>query len=357
MKHLLENLPLRYTQLGMNVALDATPLLEPTGGIRRYTIELAGALAREFPQDGYTLISDQSYQHPPIDGVNFRSRPASAWWSYALPRELCRGGMDLFHGTDFAVPYLPVRPSVVTIHDLSPWRTGGTERVRRRTPWLLRFGLATMVVTPSQAIRRELLSAFPVSPEEVVAIPLAASSHFRPVESGPVKRSYFLYTGMVERRKNLPVALDAWRELRRRGAEVEFLIAGRQRGVTIEAEAGLQLLGEVPDSALPELYSHAAAVVYPSVYEGFGLPVLEAMQCGAAVIASRDAALMELSEGACLHAAADDARAWFTAMQEVLRDPQPWRERAILRSKVFSWGSTAVQHREVYLDAMRRFHG
>ena len=341
----------------MNVALDATPLIEPTGGIRRYTIELAAALAREFPRDGYTLISDQSYQHPPIDGVNFQSQPASCWWSYSLPRELRRQRIDLFHGTDFAVPYLPVRPAVMTIHDLSPWRTGGSARVRRRTPWLLRFGLAAMIVTPSQAIRRELLNTFPVSPEEVVAIPLAASPQFRPVESGPVKRSYLLYTGMVEPRKNLPVALEAWRELRRRGSDVEFLIAGRHRDSAIRPEPGLQLLGEVPDAALPALYSQAAAVVYPSLYEGFGLPVLEAMQCGTAVIASRDPALLELSGGACLHAAADDPRSWLEAMQAVLANPMPWRERAILRSKVFSWASTAVQHKEVYLHAMRRFHG
>lgn len=341
----------------MNVALDATPLTESTGGIRRYTIELAAALAREFPQDGYTLISDQSYQHPPIDGMLFQSQPASAWWSYSLPRELSRRRIDLFHGTDFAVPYLPLKPSVMTVHDLSPWRTGGSARVRRRTPWLLRFGLAAMIVTPSRAIRRELLDFFPVSPEEVVAIPLAASSHFRPVESGPAKRSYFLYTGMVEPRKNLPVAVDAWRELRRRGADIDFFIAGRHRGVTIRPEPGLQLLGEVPDSALPELYSQASAVVYPSLYEGFGLPVLEAMQCGAAVIASRDPALLELSEGACLHAAADEPIAWLEAMEAVLKNPQPWRERAKLRSKVFSWASTAVQHREVYQHAMRRFHG
>lgn len=341
----------------MNVALDATPLTEPTGGIRRYTIELAAALAREFPEDGFTLISDQSYQHPAISGVEWRSEPGGMWWSWRLARTLLRRGIDVFHGTDFAVPYLPLRPSVITVHDLSPWRMGGTSRVRRRTPWLLRFGLATMVVTPSAAIRRELLDTFSVSPEEVVAIPLAASSLFRPVESGRAERSYFLYTGMVEARKNLSVALDAWRELRRRGVDIEFTIAGRRRGVSLTPEPGLNLLGEVPDEALPALYSQAAAVVYPSLYEGFGLPVLEAMQCGAAVIASRDAALMELSGGACLHAAASDGRAWLEAMEAVLRNPAAYRDRSISRSKVFSWASTAVQHREVYHQAMRRFHG
>lgn len=342
----------------MNVALDATPLIEPTGGIRRYTIELATALAREFPRDSFTFLSDQSYQHPPIPAVRHLTQPSSHWWSFHLPRALLRHNIHLFHGTDFAVPYLPVRPAVLTIHDLSPWRTGGSARVRRRTPWLLRFGLATMIVTPSQAIRRELLDTFPVSPEEVVAIPLAASNLFRPVESPPPQRSYFLYTGMVEARKNLSVAIEAWRELRRRGHDIGFTIAGRSRpGFAIPPEPHLHILGEVPDDALPQLYSQAAAVLYPSLYEGFGLPVLEAMQCGAPVIASRDPALLELTGGACLHAPAGDPRAWLQAMQAVLENPAPWRERSKARSKRFSWSSTALQHHEVYLHAMRRFHG
>ena len=342
----------------MNVALDATPLTEPTGGIRRYTLELARALAYQFPQDGITLISDQSYQHPRINGVQFLSQPAPHWWSLNLPRALARHNIHLFHGTDFAVPYLPLRPSVLTIHDLSPWRTGGSDRVRRRTPWLLRFGLATMVITPSQAIRRELLNTFPVSPEEVVAIPLAASSHFRPVESAPLQRSYFLYTGMVEPRKNLSVALEAWRELRRQGADVSFTIAGRSRsGTVIPPEPGLTLLGEVPDEDLPALYSNAAAVLYPSLYEGFGLPVLEAMQCAAPVIASCDPALLELSAGACLHAPANDSKAWLEAMRTVLDNPHPFRQQSKKRAALFSWAKTAVQHKVVYLHAMRRFHG
>ncbi|MBL8174979.1 MAG: glycosyltransferase family 4 protein [Bryobacterales bacterium] len=341
----------------MNVALDATPLTEPTGGIRRYTWELAAALAREFPQDGYTLVSDQSYQHPAMDGVRLVNESGPLWWSYRLPRLLGREKIEVFHGTDFSVPYLPVRPTVMTVHDLSPWRGWGVSRVRRRTPWLLRFGLATMVVTPSEAIRRELLDRFPIPPEEVVAIPLAASTRFRPVESRHSGRSYFLYTGMVEPRKNLGVALEAWRALRRDGAEVEFIVTGRVRNLQLAEEPGLRVLGEVPDDDLPALYSNAAAFVYPSLYEGFGLPVLEAMQCGAAVIASCDPALMELSGGACLHAAADDGKGWVEAMRAVLRNGSEYRERAKKRSKLFCWRRTAVQHREVYLHAMRRFHG
>lgn len=341
----------------MKVALDATPLTEPTGGIRRYTMELAKALAQEYPQDEYTLVSDQSYQHPEIDGVRAVEGRVARWWSWGLPQWLRREGMDVFHGTDFAAPYLPVRPSVMTIHDLSPWRTGGSARVKRRTPWLVRFGVATMIVTPSEAVRREVIGELGAMPEEVVAIPLAASEMFRPVEERPVERSYLFYAGMVEPRKNLETVVRAWREVRRRGWDLDFLIAGRTRGVQVGEEPGLRLLGAVADEALPGLYANAAAVVYPSLYEGFGLPVLEAMQSGAVVIASSDAALVELSGGACMHVPPRDVRAWVAAMEAMRAGSGEWREKGKKRAELFSWRKTAVLHREVYRRAMRRFYG
>jgi glycosyltransferase involved in cell wall biosynthesis len=327
----------------MKVALDATPLTEATGGIRRYTVELAKALARCFPQDEYLLVSDQSYQHPECDGVSCVQGRGKRWWLHGLPRFLARERVDVFHGTDFAVPYWPARPAVMTIHDLSPWRTGGSARVRLRTPWLLRFGLATMVITPTEAVRREVIEHFRVPPEEVTAIPLAAAEHFRPVDAPPPGRPYFLFAGSDNARKNGAVVRQAWQELRRRGHEVEF-----------------RSLGSLPEQDLPRLFCHAAAVLYPSLYEGFGLPVLEAMQCGGVVIASRDAAISEVAAGACLQCDARDVREWVQAMEAALTDPA-LRERlkcqAITRAKAFSWARTAALTRAVYTKALRRFHG
>ncbi|MCC6389187.1 MAG: glycosyltransferase family 4 protein [Bryobacterales bacterium] len=327
----------------MKVALDATPLTESQGGIRRYTLELAKALSRSFPQDEYLLVSDQSYQHPERCGARCAQGRGKRWWLYGLPRFLAREHVDVFHGTDFAVPYWPARPAVITIHDLSPWRTGASSRVRRRTPWLLRFGLATMVITPTEAVRQEVIEHFRLPPEEVAAIPLAAAEHFRPVDAPPPSRPYFLFAGSDNARKNAAVARQAWQELRRRGHDAAF------RG-----------LGSLPEQDLPLLFSQAAAVLYPSLYEGFGLPVLEAMQCGGIVIASRDAAISEVAAGACLQCDARDARQWVYAMEAVLTDA-PLRERlrgqAINRAKAFSWERTAALTRAVYAKALRRFHG
>ena len=131
-----------------------------------------------------------------------------------------------------------------------------------------------------------VIARFQLSPDRVVAVPEAAAEWFLPVETRP-QSPYFLFVGTIEPRKNLPLLVEAWREVRKLHP-VELVVAGRRRSdaPAIAEEPGLRLLGEVPDEQLPELYSGAIAFVYPSLYEGFGLPVVEAMQCGACVIAS-----------------------------------------------------------------------
>jgi alpha-1,3-rhamnosyl/mannosyltransferase len=315
----------------MRVAIDGSPLVEPAGGIRRYTVELARALADRFPDDEFVTVTGRG-----------------RWWSYGLPRLLVRHRYDLFHGTDFSVPYWPNRPSVLTLHDLSPWRAEGaatSQRVRRRTPWLLRFGLATMVITPTEAIRREAIEYFRLPPEEVVAIPEAAAAQFRPIAAPPPARPYFLHVGTLGPRKNIGVILDAWQHLRSR-YDVDLVLAGRGPSPAVE----------VPEEQLPALYSSATALLCPSLYEGFGLPVLEAMQSGTPVICSRDPALMEVSGGAALHVDGD----WAAAMELLLTRPDIRAARAeasLRRAAQFSWRQTAERTHEVFRTAIRRFHG
>src|SRR5678816_1974156 len=138
---------LSYTS-AVIIALDATPLTLSTGGVGRYTWELALALAAEYPEDQYWLLSDQAFSVPGILPRNLHTgsgpqNPAERkWWLWGLGREMRRRRVDLFHGTDYSVPYLRRRPSVMTLHDLSPWLDRDWQpeasRVRRRTPLLLR---------------------------------------------------------------------------------------------------------------------------------------------------------------------------------------------------------------------------
>src|SRR6266851_397519 len=126
----------------MRVAIDATPLTLTSGGLARYTQELATSLASQFPEDEYVLVSDQRFPMPPGPanlkrGYDPRNALERRWWTWGLERELSRHAADIFHGTGYAVPYLARRPSVLTLHDLSPWMDpewhAEAGRVRHRT--------------------------------------------------------------------------------------------------------------------------------------------------------------------------------------------------------------------------------
>jgi len=247
----------------------------------------------------------------------------------------------------------------MTLHDLSPWLDpawhDGAGRVMRRTPLLLKMGLATMVITPGEQVRQEVIARFQLSPDRVVAVPEAAAEWFTPVAARP-ESPYFLFVGTIEPRKNLPLLVEAWREVRKRQPSADLVVAGRRRADAplIPQEPGLRLLGEVPDEQLPGLYSGATAFVYPSLYEGFGLPVVEAMQCGACVIASP--ALRETAGDAAVYA--ENARELAQAMIEALERPgwmAEWGARSRARAAGFSWQRTAIQTYEVYQEARKRF--
>ncbi|HEX6893636.1 MAG TPA: glycosyltransferase family 1 protein [Bryobacteraceae bacterium] len=355
----------------MHIALDATPLTISSGGVRRYTEELSKALAEEFAADDFWLLSDQAFAAPPGAPPNLKTgrTPRNVldrrWWLWGLQKETSRLDIQVFHGTDFAVPYLPVCASVMTLHDLSPWMKpewhAESDRVRNRTPILLRLGLATMVITPSEAVRKQALERFRLHPSRVVAVPLAAGAMFRREGDGPSSATapYLLYLGTVEPRKNLPTLLAAWRELRHDHA-IDLIIAGRLRSdsAAIPAEPGLRVLGLTSEQEIPRLLSGALAFVYPSLYEGFGLPVLEAMQCGAAVIASRDPAIAEVAGDAAMLVDPCDLRAWVETLRALLADPcrlHELRSRGIKRAAEFSWARTAKRTREVYDQALQRF--
>src|ERR1051326_1403586 len=339
----------------MRIALDATPLTVPTGGIRRYTAELARALAETFPQDEIWLLSDQPFSNPAPGiailhcGQGPRNLLERRWWLWGLQGELSRLRIEVFHGTDFAVPYLPMRPSVMTMHDLSPWLAPAwhpaADRIRERTPLLLRLGLVTMTITPSEAVRLQVIDRFRLRPERVVAVPLAVPAFFRPTATNKDGRRYFLYVGTLEPRKNVQLLVETWREIHKLQA-VDLKLVGRRRGDFPEfaPEPGLEILGPVRDEDLPVLYSGAIACVYPSHYEGFGLPVLEAMQCGAAVITSRDAAISETAGGAALQLDINDSKAWVEALSSAAAEPE-WllelREKGFERASQFSWTRTA----------------
>ena len=359
----------------MRIALDATPLTLSSGGLQRYVSELSLALAREFPEDEYVLLSDQPFSMPPDPPPNLmRGRGVETyadkhWWLWGLRGAMRDTHAELFHGTNFEVPYLGGVPAILTIHDLSPWRESGwhsaTRRVRQRTPWLLKFHRARAIITVSEAVRREVIGYFGVSSEIVRAIPLAASERFRPTPpGGSGVNPFFLFVGTLEPRKNISDLVDAWRATRTETG-AELVIAGRCRSdftpiasrrlgtESAPNEDGLILLGEVADDELPRLYSEALAFVYPTHYEGFGLPVLEAMQCGCPVITSEDPAVTEVSAGAAIHArSVEEIAESMRAIASRGEVRASMRAAGLRRAAEFSWSRTARATHAVYAETL-----
>lgn len=359
----------------MRIALDATPLIEPAGGLARYVTELALALALEREDDEIHLLSDQTALH--IDkrlrrvGNIVLDPPAawgrSKWWSLGLPFELKRRGIEVFHGTNFEIPYMKLTPAVMTVHDLSPWKPAplqppGCERVRSRTPRLV--GMAARVITPSEAVRTEVIEQFGADPARVHAIPHAPSDALAPppaAEAAEIRRRlglparYLLAIGAGNERKNIAMLVEAWRICREHAPKLGLTLIGS--GAARFAEPGLHPLPEASDHETAAALSGAAAFVYPSLYEGFGLPLVEAMRADVPVLASTDPALVETAAGAAVHFDPASVRQLSEEIMALLLAPAESArliERGRRRAAELSWSATARATRAIYEQAIGR---
>jgi len=376
----------------MLIGLDAIPLTEPRAGVGHYTFELARALARASVGDEFELVYPSSY--PPIDLLKGERLPPNLraervrvgalgrrWFAAGLPRYAGRRGFKLFHGTNYEVPLWGGAASVLTVHDLSllihpeTHERRRVRRARRRLPLMARA--ADAVVVPTEAVRREVCEHLKVPPARVFAVHEAARECFRPAavsETEGVRRAlgvgdeFLLAVGTVEPRKNLPTLLAAFEEVLRArpAAGLQLVVAGGRgwlSGPLFEAfgrshaRRSIVLAGYLTDEQLRALYSSCRAFVYPSLYEGFGLPPLEAMSCGAAVVAGRTAAVEEVTAGAARLFDPLDADALTRALLELLDDDAARRALAqsgLARAANFSWERTARATLAVYAEALKR---
>ena len=377
----------------MLIGLDAIPLTEPRAGVGHYTYELARALAHASPGDEFELVYPSSYPAVDIEGrerfpPNLKGARVSVgalgrrWWSAGLPRYAGRRGFSLFHGTNYEVPLWGRTTRVLTVHDLSLFTHPETHeqrrvwRARRRLPLMTRAAAA--VVTPTEAVRGELCEWLRVPPSKVFAVHEAARECFTPMEGGEATDllrelgvgggDFLLAVGTIEPRKNLATLVSAFEEvLRERPASGLRLVVAGGRGwlsgplfESIErspARGRVVLTGYVSDEQLRALYSACAAFVYPSLYEGFGLPPLEAMSCGAPVVAGRTPAVAEVSGGAARLFDPLDHGQLARALLELLEDDAARRaltEAGLRRAAHFSWERTARATLDVYAEALRR---
>jgi glycosyltransferase involved in cell wall biosynthesis len=377
--------------LEMRIALDGLPLTAAKTGVGHYTYELAQALASAEPSSQFEIVYPSTYKAirpdepiPPNLKLNrVRVGPLGRhWWSAGLPRYIKRSKLELFHGTNYDVPLWRRCATVLTIHDLSQLLHSETHekrsvsRARRRLPLMSRT--ADAIITPTESVRADVCEHLKVSPAKVFAVPEAARDCFKPVvfaETANARRrlgigdDFLLTVGTLEPRKNFSVLISALAELasERPESTTQLVIAGGRGWLSsplFEAiekspvRSRIVLTDYLHDDDLKALYSSCRAFVYPSIHEGFGLPPLEAMACGAAVIASRIPALEETTGAAALLFDPKNISELTRNILELLDNENARRELAAAgqrRAAEFSWKKTAQLTWNVYEAALRRF--
>ena len=373
----------------MRVGLDGYPLAEPRTGVGHYTLELARALALIAPSDQFELVSPAPLGSSALEEINHAdlsnlravhlktSRIRGHWWAVGLPLYVTKARFDLFHGTNFEVPFWN-RHSVVTIHDLSALlhrekhRDSLARRARLRLPIVAK--LARKIITPTESVKREVCEHLRVKANKVIAIPSAARQSFRPVPSEQtvetrkrlaIEDDFLLFVGTLEPRKNLLTLLKAFDQIvRQTSLRPQLVITGGEGWLMDETfsfikHSGigdrLRLTGYLGDDELRALYSSCRIFVYPSLYEGFGLPPLEAMACGAPVIAGRVAALQEVLGSAARLFDPLNVEALAGSIVELMENDEERRRMAsngLKHAAKFSWAETARRTLNVYRDAV-----
>jgi glycosyltransferase involved in cell wall biosynthesis len=364
------------------VALDATVLREPLSGVGHYVARLIDNLLNGAGQgtiDRLLVLSNRSVAVPDSDRIERYDRHAirvrSLWMQFVLPGILRRARPDIVHFTNYIAPLGLQAPFVTTFHDMSLTLLPHCHTWKKRllTAHLAPFAArnARLILTPSESTRRDVVRLLDVSPTRVRVIPEAAGPTFRPVESGRerldaaygVRSPYVLYVGTIEPRKNLARTLRAFGRIARSRPDLRFVMVGplgwKYAEILRETErpelAGrVALLGYVPEIDLPALYSHATAFVYASLYEGFGLPVIEAMACGTPVVTANGSSMAELGENAALLVDPLDEDAIASALERLLADAAlraDLRNRGLARAGLYSWERTALETVAAYREA------
>jgi glycosyltransferase involved in cell wall biosynthesis len=358
------------TGLGGNESY-ATNLIEALAeidSVNRYTIYVTRRVAVERFSNRWPNFSVRTtLPHTPLIRIPL-----------TLSAELRRNPVDVLHVQFTAPPFAPC-PVVVSIHDLSFEHLPETFRWRSRKQ--LRITVrrsareAAQVIALSQVARNDIIESYQVPPEKVSVIPLAAPTHFQPVQNEEVQRvrqtygiegAYVLSVGAIQPRKNLSRLVAAYSRLhwaKPEGKLPKLVLVGKCSWLyeetlrtirELEVSNSVILTGYVPEADLPALYSGALCFVYPSYFEGFGLPPLEAMKCGAPVIVGDKTSLPEVVGDAGLLVDPFDVESITAAIQSVINDSNlrsQLRVKGLERAKIFSWQETARQTLSVYKTA------
>jgi alpha-1,3-rhamnosyl/mannosyltransferase len=376
--------------------LDARTVTPHFPGIGRYVANLAPALAAQLDAGERLLVLHAPEARERLGGlagpqVRLLPTPISP---FALTQQVQMARLlrdfpeaSLYHSTYYLMPYNLRLPTVLTFYDLIPLQHPKTVSRRARTLFHLAMSMAlrvsTHVLSISEAARQDLLARFKLPPTQVTTTPLAVGPHFMvqsPAEIARVRAAYdlpqemVLFVGINKPHKNLLRLVEAFGDLLRQGSSATLVLAGpwddrypevmaaidtlrSQTDLAAGANERLRVLGPVPEADLPALYGAATVFVLPSIYEGFGLPVLEAMACGAPVACSNTSSLPEIAGEAALTFDPHDGKAIADVLARLLQAPALRAQLAaagLEQAARFTWEQTAAQTLGVYRQVAGR---
>jgi glycosyltransferase involved in cell wall biosynthesis len=325
----------------IRAAIDVSPLVQTRAGTARYL----KALLRELRRRADVAIEERSFGGG--DRISTLVRDA-VWYPLLVGRAR---EADLLHCPTYRGPLRSSRPLVVTVHDLAVFRhpEAFNRWSRLYSPRIVPRVLAAArrIIAVSEFTRRELVDVLHVPDDRIRVVPNGVDDGFTP--DGPAAEGdYVLAVGTLEPRKNLQRLIDA---ARRNDVELRVVGARGWGGVDVGGN-GVRWLGEVSDAELARLYRGALCVAYPSLYEGFGIPVLEAMACGTPVVTSRGTAMEEVADGAAVLVDADDPAEIAAGIERASADRERLVALGLERARGFRWETVADETVAVYREAL-----
>ena len=358
-----------------SVLLDMRPLQGPSAsrGVGAYARGLLKGLVKAGFDTNLTLLLDVAFDAPALPvgryrlaGCRRRSHGQLAAYedAVALTAALERIAPDVYHAIDFHLPGRCPTRLVVTLHDLIPWAWGGSRMRGER----MRYGIfrrllprADLVIAVSDATSEDAVRLRVAVRQKIRVIRESADTAFVPrhgaaarvKEKWGIDGRYLLFVGALDARKDPHALLRAWTTARLAHPDLRLLIAGVPGRQAPPSMSGAVQLGRVDDEELADLYSAASCLVFPSRYEGFGLPCLEAMACGCPVAAFRNTSIPEVVDGAGILVEDGDAEALGEAVTEVMREPERWKRAGLERARQFSWDKAARETISAYESLLR----
>jgi glycosyltransferase involved in cell wall biosynthesis len=359
-------------RIGINAALMSGRQGHRQTGISRYISELVAGLESVMSPDDRLLMLGQRLGKLQ-DSASFRI----AWEQTGLPVTAAARRLDVLHGPLSVVPAATRIPSVITVHDLAFLKYPDQVPAARRA-WLIagtRLGArkSERIITISENTKADLLQWLKIPEEKVQVIPLAISPRVERVSGTSldvfqmrfnIDRPYILAVGTLEPRKNLPTLLRAFARIKD-DVPHQLVLVGPEGWLNHELKSTLdelslgdrvRLTGFVSDEELGGWFSGADLFAFPSWYEGFGLPSIEAMHCGAPVLASNTSSFPEVVGDAGILIPPGDVDLWAESMRDLLRDRprlDALREKGFARAADFSWTRTAQETYDLYREIAR----